>query len=56
MIPATTIRFSDFVIISPRPLEWADVEGVLYATDGLKAWELKEIPMEEGPTGAKGTA
>ena len=40
---ATTIHFKDFVLFSPTKLEWAEIEGILYVTDGTKTWELREI-------------
>jgi hypothetical protein len=52
----TQIRFSDFVILSALPLQWAEIEGVLYATDGSKTWELREIAPDATFTASKGTA
>jgi hypothetical protein len=54
MAVVTTIRFSDFVILSQRSLEWAEIEGVLYATDGVKTWELRQV--EGNFSGSKGSA
>lgn len=52
----TTIRFADFVILSPFPLQWAEIEGVLYATDGERTWELRQVAADTDFSGSKGTA
>lgn len=43
MAPVTTIRFADLVILSNRALYWAEIEGVMYATDGERTWEVREV-------------
>lgn len=45
MSHVTTIEFGDFVILSSSKLDWADIEGVLYATDGTRTWELREVTL-----------
>jgi hypothetical protein len=49
MIARTQIQFGDFLIVSTLPMQHGEIEGVLYITDGLRTWQMQEVPVEQNP-------
>lgn len=43
MIAQTAINYAEFLIISRQLLQFAEIENVLYVTDGTRTWEMKEV-------------
>lgn len=43
MIVQTAINYADFLIMSRNVLQFAEIEQVLYVTDGTRTWEMKEV-------------
>ena len=49
MVVQTSINYSDFLIMSRLPLEFAEIAQVLYVTDGVRTWEMREIQSASEP-------
>lgn len=43
VIVQTAINFGNFLIMSREILQFAEIEEVLYVTDGTRTWEMKEV-------------
>lgn len=43
-VVVTRIPYGEFVILTAASgAQWAEIEGILYVTDGVKTWEMREV-------------
>ncbi len=43
MIAQTAINYSEFLVISRHLMQYSEIEGVLYVTDGTRTWQMQEV-------------